>query len=260
MENLLRNLGYSLRRLRKNPGLTLVVLLTLALGIGANTAMFTVDYASMIAAIPYPNPDQLVVVWSKINGYRNGTSAGDFLDWKRQSSAFQALDAFTGGAFNISTQDQPEFVTGGCSTAGLFRVRGIKFFLGRDFLPEEEQPGKDHVVVLSNKLWRRLGSDPHILGKSMRLDNIPYTVVGVWAAGIPEDRGDMWLDTPLSFKPEQVNHDFHWLIVLGRLKPGVTIQQAQADMDRVTALIEKAYPTSDKGHPLTCSLQRFVRV
>src|ERR1017187_6002120 len=118
MSNLLRNLRFSIRSLRKNPGLTVIVLLTLALGIGANTAMFTVDYASMIAAIPYPNPDQLLVVWSKINGHRNGVSAGDFLDWKRQSSAFQALDAFTGGAFNISTEDQPEFVTGGRSTAG----------------------------------------------------------------------------------------------------------------------------------------------
>src|SRR5579863_904913 len=177
MPNLMKTFSYSLRRLRKNPGLTAVVLLTLALGIGANTAMFTVDYASMIAPIPYPNPNQLVVVWAKIHGHRNGVSAGDFRDWKEQSSAFQTLDAFTGAAFNISTQDQPEFLTGGRSTAGLFRSRGIKFILGRDFLPEEEEPGKDHEVVLCNRLWKRLGSDPHILGKTLRLDNIPYTVV-----------------------------------------------------------------------------------
>jgi putative ABC transport system permease protein len=247
MTNLLRDLGHSLRRLSKNPALTLVVLVTLALGIGANTAMFTIDYASMIAPIPYPNPDQLVVVWSKVQGNDNGISAGDYLDWKHQSSAFQALDALTFNAFNISTQDQPEFVEGVQSTAGLFAARGLKFLLGRDFLPEEEQPGKNHVVVLSNKLWKRLGSDPNILGKSMRLDNIPYTIVGVWGASNPEERGDIWLDTPLSFKPEQINHDFHWLLAVGRLKPGVTIQQAQADMDRVTALIAKAYPKSNQG-------------
>ena len=246
MTDLLRDLRLSIRRLLKNPGLTVVVLLTLALGIGANTAMFTVDYASMIAPIPYPNPDQLVVVWSKVQGHNNGISAGDFLDWRQRSSAFQSLDAVTFGAFNISTQDQPEFLSGAITSAGFFLHRGIKFQFGRDFIPEEEQPGKNHVVVLSHKLWKRLGSDPHILGKILRLDNIPYTVVGVWAAGIPEDRGDMWLDTPLTIKPEQMNHDFHWLLVLGRMKPGVTLQQAQADMDRVTAVMAQTYP-ADKG-------------
>ena len=108
MSNLLRNLGYSLRRLRKNPGLTIVVLLTLALGIGANTAMFTVDYSSMIAHIPYPNPDQLVVVWSTIRDGKGGTSAGDLLDWRRENSTFQKLDAVTSTSVNLSTQDQPD--------------------------------------------------------------------------------------------------------------------------------------------------------
>jgi predicted permease len=248
MPNLLRNLGYSLRRLRKNPGLTIVVLLTLALGIGANTAMFTVDYASMIANIPYPNPDQLVVVWSKIQGHNNGVSAGDFLDWKRQSSAFQDLSAVTGASFNISTQDQPEFINGWQCTPGLFRVRGVKFMLGRDFLDDEGQAGRDHVVSLSYRLWKRLGSDPNILGKPLRLNGEPYTVVGVWAQDTPESRNYFaQFITPLVFKPEQINHDFHWMLVVGRLKPGVTIPQAQADMDRVTALIAKAYPASNKG-------------
>ena len=247
MSNLLRNLGYSFRLMRKNLGLSVIVLMTLAIGIGANTAMFSIIYASIIAPLPYPNPDQLVIVWSKVQSDRNVTSAGDFLDWKRQSSAFQSLDAISGGAFNIATKDQPEFINGWLSTADFFRHRGIKFHLGRDFLPEEEQVGKNHVVVLSNKLWERLGADPDILGTSVRLDNIPYTVVGVWAAGIPEDRIEPIVDVPLAFTPEQVNHDFHWLIIEGRLKPGVTIQQAQADMDRVTTLIAQAYPDSNKG-------------
>src|SRR5579863_1938367 len=112
MPNLMKTFSYSLRRLRKNPGLTAVVLLTLALGIGANTAMFTVDYASMIAPLPYPNPDQLVVVWSKVKGNRNSVSPADYLDWKRQSSAFQGLDAVSFDSFNVATQDQPEFLNG----------------------------------------------------------------------------------------------------------------------------------------------------
>jgi predicted permease len=247
MSNLFRNLGYGIRRLRKNPGLTTVLLLTLALGIGANTAMFTVDYASMIAPLPYPNPDQLVVVWSKVQGERNTTSASDFLDWRRLSTAFQSLDALTWASFNVSTQDQPEFFQAWSSSAGFFQRRGVKFFLGRDFLPEEEQPGRDHVVVLTHKLWKRLGADPNILGKSVRLDNFPYTVVGVWAPGIPEERAYWWLDVPLSFKPDQLNRDDHWLVVEARLKPGVTLQQAQADMDRLTTLLAKDYPKSNKG-------------
>ncbi len=245
LECLRRDLRYALRDVRRNPLLALTVIVTLALGIGANTAMFTVDYASMIAPLPYPNPEQLVVVWSKVQGDNDWVSAGDFLDWKRHSSAFQSLDAITEDSFNVSAQNQPEFFYGWRSTAGLFRSRGVKFYLGRDFLPEEEQPGRDRVVVLSYRLWKRLGADPNILGKAVKLDSIPHTVVGVWADGIPEERGIRWLCVPLVFKPAQVNRDR--LIVLGRLKPGVTIQQAQADMDRVTAEVGNIDPSGNKG-------------
>lgn len=248
MRNLLQILCFSGRRLRNNLGVTVVVLLTLALGVGANTAMFTVDYASMIAPLPYPNPDQLVIVWSTVNGNRRVTSPADFLEWKRLSSSFQTLDATAfGPAFNVATQDQPEYMLGWSSTAGMFQSRGVEYSLGRDFLPEEEQLGKNHVVVLSHRLWKRLGSDPNILGKSVRFDNTPYTVVGVWAEGTVEERGTRWFDVPLSFKPEQINHDDHWVVVEGRLKPNVTIQQAQADMDRIAAILAKEYPDSNKG-------------
>ncbi len=249
MLNLTKNLGYSLRRLRKNPGLTVVVLLTLALGIGANTAMFTVDYASMIAPIPYPNPDQLVVVWSTIHGEKAGwgTSAGDLLDWRRENTTFQKLDAITSTSVNLSTQDQPQFVNGWQTTPGLFRTRGVRFMLGRDFLDEEGQVGRDHVISLSYKLWKRLGSDPNILGKSLRANGEPYTVVGVWAEDTPESRNPFaWFITPLAFKPKDINYDTHPYLVVGRMKPGVTLAQAQADMARVASLQAKTYP-ADKG-------------
>jgi putative ABC transport system permease protein len=243
---MLRNLDYALRQLRKSPVFTLTAVLTLALGIGANTAIFTVVYATLLAPMPYPEPDQLVMVWSKIQDNRNGIAAQDFLDWKNQSKSFQDLNAWTGGSFNLATKDQPEYVEGQFTTPGFYKMMGVKFQYGRDLLPEEGVAGKERVVVLVNKLWKRLGSDPHIIGKQIRIDGDPYTVVGVLAPGQP-DRLDQWLIAPLVFKPEQLNHDFHWLLAMGRLKPGVTIKQAQADMDTVTANIAQAFPKSNKG-------------
>jgi putative ABC transport system permease protein len=246
MVTLLQNLRLSLRMLSRNPGLTITVLLTFALGIGANTAIFTVDYATLLAPLSYPDPNQLVMVWSKIQDHRNGVSAGDFTDWKRQSTVFQDINAWTGGNFNIATKDQPEYLEGSQITPGFSQMMGEPLFLGRGFLPEEGQAGKDHVVVLTHKLWKRLGANRKIIGTTLRLDGEPYTVVGVAAAGI-SDRAQAQLWVPLVFKPEQLNHDFHWLLVMGRLKPGVTIHQAEQDMNTVTAHIAEAYPKSNKG-------------
>jgi putative ABC transport system permease protein len=246
MSSLLRNLQYSARTLWKNPSLTLTVLFTLALGIGANTAIFTVDYATLLAPLPYPDPDQLVVVWSKIQTFHNGISAGDFTDWKRENSSFQDINAFTGGAFNIASKDQPENIDGRQVTAGYYKMFGRPFFLGRDFLPEEGTEGKDHVVILTHKLWAHLGGNKKIIGEPMRINGEPYTVVGVLAPGL-DDRAEAQLAVPLVFKPEQLNHDFHWLLSIARLKPGVTIKQAQADMDSVAKHIAEANPKSNKG-------------
>jgi putative ABC transport system permease protein len=246
MSSLLRNLRYSARTLWKNPGLTLTVLLTLALGIGANTAIFTVDYATLLAPMPYPEPDQLVVVWSKIQTFHNGISAGDFTDWKRENSSFQDINAFTGGSFNIASKDQPENIDGRQVTAGFYKMFGRPFLMGRDFLPEEGVEGRDHVVILTHKLWAHLGSDSKIIGQSMRINGEPYTVVGVLSPGL-DDRAQSQLAVPLVFKPEQINHDFHWLLSIARLKPGVTVQQAQADMDSVATHIAQANPKSNKG-------------
>ncbi len=246
MQTLLQNLRFSLRMLWKSKTLTLTVLLTVALGIGANTAIFTVVYATLLAPLPYPEPDQLVMVWSKIGDGHNVVSAGDYLDWKQQSSAFQDIDAWTGGSFNIATRDQPELVPGSLTTPGFSNMMGTRFLMGRDFLPEEGQVGKDHEVILTHKLWMKLGSNPKILGTPVMLNSEPYTVVGVFGTG-PSDRASSQLSVPLTFKPDQVNHDFHWLTVMGRLKPQLSIKQAQADMDSVAAHVAAAYPKSNKG-------------
>ncbi|MGB6724321.1 MAG: ABC transporter permease [Terracidiphilus sp.] len=241
-----QDLRYSIRQLRKSAGFTVTAILTLALGIGATTAIFTVVYATLLAPMPYPDPNQLVMVWSKIQGDRNSIAAQDFLDWKNQNKVFEDINAFTGGNFNLATKEQPEYIQGQMATPGMYRMMGNQFLYGRDFLPEEGTVGKDHVVILMNKLWKRLGSDPNIVGKPIQMDGAPYTVVGVFAPG-QADRLDNWLVVPLAFKPDQLNHDFHWLLAMGRLKPGVNLKQAQADMDSVTANIAKANPKSNKG-------------
>ncbi len=247
MTNLARNIRFGLRLLAKNLGFTCVALLALTLGIGANTAIFSVVYATLLAPLPYPNPDQLVIVWSKINGNRNGVSAGDFLDWKQQSTVFQDLCAWTGGNYSLSTSDHPELIQTRLTTPGFNNMVGTPFFLGRDILTEEGVVGRDRVVVMTYRLWvERFGSDREIIGKPIRLNGEPYTVVGVLAAGQP-DRLESQLFVPLAFKPEQINHDFHFVLVMGRLKPGVTLQQANANMDSVTRHIAEVYPKSNKG-------------
>src|SRR6202795_5256490 len=247
MMNLLRDTRFGFRLLLKNPGFAAVAILALALGIGANTAIFSVVYATLLAPLPYPNPDQLVIVWSKVNGDRNGVSAGDFLDWKQQSTVFQDLCAWTGGNYSLATSDHPELIQTRLTTPGFNNMVGTPFFLGRDILPEEGVVGRDRVVVMTYRLWvERFGSDRNIIGKPIRLNGEPYTVVGVLAPGQPY-RLESQLFVPLAFKPDQINHDFHFVLVMGRLKPGVSLQQANADMDSVTRHIAEVYPLSNKN-------------
>ena len=246
MRNLVQYLRFSGRMLRKNSGLTMVVIATLALGIGATTAIYTVVYATLLAPLPFPRPDELVMVWSKVKGNRNGISAGDFLDWQNRSRSFKSLCAFTGGNFNLGTKSRPEQVDGRLATPGFFSMMGIPFQAGRDFRPDEGIPGRDHVIILTHKLWARLGADANIVGHEMRINGTSYQVVGVLAEGV-SDRYDAQITAPLAFRPEQINHDYHWLLATGRLKPGVSIKQAQAEMDGVTAGIAREHPREDSG-------------
>jgi putative ABC transport system permease protein len=246
VETFWRDFRYAVRSFGRTPGFTAVALLALMLGIGANTAIFSVVYAVLLAPLPYPNPDQLVMVWSKINGHRARVSAGDYLDWKRQSTAFQSLGAWGGANFNLSISGRPEVIRARVTTPGLIDLQGIRFSMGRDFLPEEGEVGKDHVAIMTHRLWERLGADPNIVGKQIRLNGEPYIVVGVFAPGMA-DRFESHLIVPLAFKPDQTTHDNHSLLVMGRLKPGVTLQQANADMDIVTRRLTEVYPTSNKG-------------
>ncbi|MGB6471981.1 MAG: ABC transporter permease [Candidatus Acidiferrales bacterium] len=247
MNNFWRDVRFGFRLLRKNPGFTAVAVLALALGIGANTAIFSIVQATLLAQLPYPKPQQLVMVWSKIQGNRNSVAAGDYLDWKLGSTVFQDLVAWTGTSVNLATASRPEREQALVATPGFFSMIGEPLMLGRDFLPEEAEVGRDHVAILTYRLWMdRFGGDRNIVGRTVPMNGEPYTIVGVLAPGNP-DRGQDKLAIPLAFKPDQINHDFHWLLVMGRLRDGISIAQANADMDAVTKHIAEVYPKSDQG-------------
>ncbi len=246
MSGTFQHFRYALRQLRKSPGFTAVAVVTLALGIGATTTIYTVLYATVLAPMPYPNAEQLVMVWSKLDVGRNPVSAADFLDWKRQNTVFQDLNAWNDGMFNLATSDRPEHVPGQLTTPGWYRMQGFGFSLGRDFLPEEGEPGKDRVVILAHSLWQRLGANSSIIGQQVRINSEPYTVVGVLAPGLG-DRLTVELAVPLAFKPEQLDHSFRSLTVLGRMKPGVSMAQAQADMEVVARRLGEDHPDSNKN-------------
>jgi putative ABC transport system permease protein len=243
-----RSLRIAVHCLRRNPGLALTVILTLALGIGANTAIFTVHYATLLAPLPYPQPDRLVMVWSRHKGRsRDRVSAADFTDWKRRSAVFQDLNAWTPDNFIVATQDRRQFLDGMEATPGYCAMMGYPMFLGRSFLPEEGESGKEHVVILTHRLWQRLGADSKVVGRKLRINGSPCTVVGVLAAG-SADRKEEELIVPLVFKPaQQLDHGSRYCAVAGRLKPGVTIQQAQASLDSIAANEARDNPETNRG-------------
>jgi putative ABC transport system permease protein len=242
-----QDLSFSFRTLIKNLGFTMTAVLTLALGIGATTAIFSVVYA-VFEPMPYPKPDQLVMLWSKVQGERNSVSPGDYLEWKRRNTSFQDINAWGGGSYNVATRERPEQIDGSPRTPGFFKMEGLPMMLGRDFLPEEGQPGRDRVVILSNRMWSRsFASDPAIIGKDIRMNGEPYQVVGVLPAGM-YDRLPMQLWVPLAFPPEHVNnHEAHFILVMGRLKDGVSIEQAQQEMNGIAAQLQNEYPKSNQN-------------
>jgi putative ABC transport system permease protein len=244
MRALIQNITFGMRTLLKNKGFTVTAVLTLALGIGATTAIFSVVYA-VFEPMPYPNPDQLVMLWSKPPNGRNSVASFDFLEWQRRSTSFQGLGAWIGASFNVATEDRPEQVAASRRTPGFFTFEGLPLLLGRDFLPEEGEVGRDHVVILSHRLWsQHFNSNRELVGKDIRMNGEPYTVVGVLAPGT-YDRFNSQLWVPLSFRPDQITHDSNFMLVMGRLKNDVTIAQAQAEMNGIAAQLKDEFPQTN---------------
>lgn len=239
-----QNVSFGIRTLLKSKGYTFTAVLTLALGIGSTTAIFSVVYA-VFEPMPYPNPNQLVMVWAKTPGGRNSVPAGDYLEWQRRSTSFQGMGTWSGASFNVATDDRPEQVPGSRRTPGFFTMEGLPLFLGRDFRPEEGQPGQDHVVILSHRFWsNHFNSNRDLIGKDIRMNGESYTVVGVLPPGM-HDRFNSQLWVPLSFRPEQITHDGNAGLVMARLKDGVTLEQAQADMNGIAAQLQQEFPKSN---------------
>ena len=253
MGNLLQDLRYGARMLVKRPSFTVVALLTLAFGIGANTAIFTVVNAALLRPLPFREPDRLVHLWESTPQNQFGereASYPDYLDWKTGTQTFEGLAGYSRRSFALTGRETPDRFEGAAVTDGFFQVLGVAPVLGRSFQPGEDKAGAARLVILSHGLWqRRFGGDPNILGQSLVLDGNNYTVVGVLPQSFrfaPAGAAELWV--PLNPSQGQMSRRFmHWLNIIGRLKPGVTMSQARAEMGVVAASIAQQYPDSHTG-------------
>ncbi len=253
--SLIQDLRYGARMLLKHPGLTAIALLTLALGIGANTAIFSVVNAVLLNPLPYKEPDRLVSLWEKVPTHgRWRASPANFFDWKKQNTVFQDVAAFSQSSMTLTGDGDPEQLVGTRVSSGYFGVVGVEPQLGRSFMPEEHEVGKGSVVILGHAFWqRRFGGDRSIINRTITLNGNVHNVVGVMPAGIfpvspttngrivfDEQQQNFWL--PMSFTAEWAAvRAAHVLGVVARLKPGISTAQAAADMDTLGARLEKEY-------------------
>jgi putative ABC transport system permease protein len=255
----MNDLRFTFRQLLKNPGFTAVAVLTLALGIGANTAIFSFVNAILLRPLPYKDPERLVMVFENHaeNGWlKNAVGAPVLAEWRKQSTAFEGLAARGGSTFILTGKSQPENIPGSRLSVNIFSLLGIKPMLGRDFLPEEETHGRHQVVMLSHELWqRRFGGDTNLLGQAIAINSEPHIVIGVMPPRtfFPKRNTQLWI--PLAFSPGELRQRHaHNYNVYGRLKPGVTLAQARAEMDLIARRMAEA-DEQNKGwgaevHPL----------
>ena len=255
MDSLLQDLSYALRGLRRSPGFAVAAILTLALGIGANTAIFSVIDAVLLRPLPYANPGQLVRLYETEAAPGNYPFTGpDFLDWKTQNTTFQDMALLGWGQdLNLSHAGQPDHVIGIPTESNFFSILGARTLLGRTWAPGEDEPGKDQVVVLSYSLWQsHFGGDPKVVGQNVDLDGRKCEIVGVMPAGFHFPAGaQLWIPLLMDSKHlgPRGSHSFR---AIGRLKPGITLEQAQSEMTLIAKRLEQQYP--DSNHRVGASL------
>ncbi|HEU5337366.1 MAG TPA: ABC transporter permease, partial [Terriglobales bacterium] len=254
MGTLIQDFRYGFRVLRKSPGFAAVAIIVLALGIGANTAIFSVVNAVLLRPLPYRDPSHLMQVWhvpppKSFPGMSIfAVSPANYLDWEQQNHVFQSMAIYGFRSFNITGTDQPQALQASAVSQQFYSTLGVHPLLGRTFTPEEEQPGHSHVVILGYALWKStFGGNPGIVGSNIRLDDQPYTVVGVMPPNFKfPDWAQLW--TPMGWTDQERavrgNHNY---LVIGRLKSGTTMQQAQAEMNTISARLQRQYPADDAG-------------
>jgi len=252
MDTLLRDIRLAVRSLLKHKSITAVVVLTLALGIGANTTIFSTMDALIMHPFSFPNQDRLVVVWEQnraVGFVRGSVSPGNFIEWRDQNQVSEQLVAIQQKSFDVSDGSHPERFPGYGVTSGFFQTLGAKAAQGRILVPEDNEPGREQVVVLKHSFWQQhLGSDPGIVGKTIELNRKQFTVVGVMPADFnyPYNGGEMW--TPLVFdRDAQKDRGNHYLRVIGLLKSGVSLAQAQAGISSISRRAQQQFPETNSG-------------
>jgi putative ABC transport system permease protein len=253
LEDLAQDLRYGARMLMKNPGFALVAVITLAAGIAANTTIFSIADALVLRPFNFPNQDRLVMIWERgalDGGFDHGSVApGNFNDWREQNQSFERFIAIDAHSFDLTGAGRPEQFGGYGVSAGFFDALGVKPALGRAFLPGEDEPGRDQVIVLKHSLWeRRFGADPNIVGSTLTLNAKTFTVIGVTPPdfNFPPNGGEMW--APLVFDDKmKITRDNHYMRSMGLLKAGVSVAQAVADLDAISRQAQRLYPETNSG-------------
>jgi putative ABC transport system permease protein len=249
MESLLQDLRYGIRVLRKSPGFTLIAVLALALGIGANSAIFSVVNGVLLQPLPFDDPSRLVWVFDTQPQLATApASLPDVLDWKEQNHSFEYLAAFTGGGGFLDQNDEAEVISGAMADADLFPLLRVSALFGRTFTAEENKPGANRVVILSYKLWqRRFNSDSGIVGQTITLSGRATTVIGVMPAGFDfPNHSEIW--RPLEMDRTKTDRGPHFLNAIARLKPGTALEHSQAEMSTIAGQLAAAYPEKITGH------------
>ncbi len=251
MESLLGDIRYALRNLLRRPGFTLIAVVTLAVGIGANTAIFSAIHSLLLNPLPFPELDRVVAIWDKLPSkgvMHNEVTVANYLDWQSQTQSFEHLALYRWWNANLTGIDPPERIQGFMVTANYLDALGMKPIMGRNFFAEENQPGKDAVAIITHSLWqRRFGGDPNILNKTITINSVVRTIVGVMPEHFNFPKGGE-VYAPLAMTPELMkSRGYHSYYVVGRLKPGASVEGSQAEIDNIMARLEQQFPETNKG-------------
>ncbi|MGC1187884.1 MAG: ABC transporter permease [Candidatus Acidiferrales bacterium] len=264
LETLWQDIRYGLRTMRRSPGFTIVAVLTLALGIGATTAIFSVVSPLVLEPLPFRDPSQLVTVLETNKGQGLDwltVTPSNFLEWQRRSTAFESLAGFYGCGYRLAEEGVPEFLNGRCVSSSFFPMLGVQPILGRLWSASEDWQGQDHVALLSYNTWKQqFGGDPSAIGKTIwrAEDRQVFTIIGVLPQDFQFSDPNYAVWTPLDIGPDTASVHYHNWMVMARLKPGVTVPQAQSSMDAIATQLEQEFPTTNKGWGVTVQpLQRF---